>query len=165
MTITAPTAPTFAAASGSFQLSARAADRLRTDVATLWSERETLARSVVDTTGDAADQAWLAERDSQLEQLDRRITRLRQALDAAPVVPAALSKDRVSVGVAVQLRFDGEKTTERYFVGVMDEQDERTTVLTPSSPLGRALLGARIGDTVTYRSPRGAERVSVVSIG
>lgn len=165
MTITALSVPAAPAAGSSFSLSARAADRMRTDVATLFTERENLARSVVETTGDAADHAWLAERDSQLEQLDRRITRLRLALDSTPVATGPLTRDRVSVGVAVSLRFAGEKATERYFVGVMEEQDERTTVLTPSSPLGRALLGAAVGDTVTYSSPRGAEQVSVVAIG
>lgn len=164
MTITAPNGPA-APTTASISLTKRTADRLRTDVATLFSERETLARSVTDVTGDAADQAWLTERDSQLEQLDRRITRLRRALESAPVTTAPVAKDRVSVGVGVQLRFAGETESEPYLVGVMDEQDEGTTVLTPTSPLGRALLGAAVGDTITYQSPRGIEQVSVVSIG
>jgi transcription elongation factor GreB len=48
-------------------------------------------------------------------------------------------------------------------VGV-DKDDPQRGALSWRSPLAAALLGARVGDTVTFRSPRGDEELEVVAL-
>lgn len=157
--------PSTGGAEQPLRLSTATITRLQTELQMLEHERRELARASADARGDAADQAWFSERDVQLIHLDVRIERLADTLRAADIPTVRIDGDRVEMGVAVALRFDGDVAPETYRVGVMDEQEDDVTVVTPTSPLGRQLLGAQCGDSVSYDSPRGRRHVTVVSIG
>ncbi|MER6981581.1 GreA/GreB family elongation factor [Streptomyces carpinensis] len=137
---------------------------LEQELADLRAERATVAATLgdSDSPGDAADQADELQRANQLERLDARITRiterLRESADAGPP-----STDAVGVGSTVTVRFtDG--TVETVQISEMAEGRAQTLV-TADSPLGRALLGRRAGDTVEYDAPGGRSTVSVLSLG
>src|SRR5436305_13258815 len=90
--------------------------------------------------------------------LERRIAMLRDRLTRAVVVDEG-ERDTGTVGV-------GSK------VVIEDERGEQMTVdissvggVSPDSPLGRALLGAKVGDEVPAEAPAGAWRARVVSVG
>src|SRR5438045_3566883 len=89
--------------------------------------------------------------------LERRITMLRDRLSRAVVVDAA-ARVRGTIGV-------GSK------VVIEDERGERLTVdissvggVSPDSPLGRALIGAKDGDEVAVEAPAGRWRARVIEI-
>ena len=90
--------------------------------------------------------------------LERRITILRERLRNAVTIDeeAAAASGVVSVGSKVEIE---------------DERGERLHVeissvggVSPESPLGRALLGAAVGDTVEVEAPRGAWHARVIAI-
>ena len=89
--------------------------------------------------------------------LERRITMLRDRLQRAVVVDESKrSTDTVGVGSNVEIE---------------DEQGERMQVeissvggVSPDSPVGRALMGRKVGDEVTIEAPRGAWHARVVSV-
>src|SRR6266545_672086 len=94
---------------------------------------------------------------AQKEQLERRITVLR---------------DRLARSVVVE---EGESSAETVDVGsrveIEDEHGERMEVeissvggVSPDSPVGRALLGAKVGYVVEIEAPRGKWRASVLSV-
>ena len=105
-------------------------------------------------TGDAADRAGNVEAIIRLEELDARIASLHEKLSAPPAQRTA--GDTVQVGSRVSLRFGAEVEAEPFLVGVLEEAVGTIEVITPASPLGKALLGARSGDEVAYRSAAGA---------
>jgi transcription elongation factor GreA len=90
--------------------------------------------------------------------LERKITILRDRLQRAVVVDEAEAvPDVVGVGSKVEIE---------------DEKGERMQVeissvggVSPESPLGKALLGAKAGAEVEVVAPRGAWRARVVSVG
>lgn len=139
--------------------------RLRTHLTVLEAERDERAKARFDTGGDIGDRAWRMEGETALLQLDAQIRRLRRSLDDAAERVTVRAGDRVAVGATVELRFLADSSLERYVVGALDAQEEDVPVLTPDSPLGRVLLGARVGDTVEYAAPRGSARVVVEAIG
>jgi transcription elongation factor GreA len=71
--------------------------------------------------------------------------------------------DTVSVGSVVTLRFD-DGGTETYQVGLIEEQEGDVVALTPTSPLGQALMGHRVHDKVTYDAPVGKLTVEIVDV-
>jgi transcription elongation factor GreA len=89
--------------------------------------------------------------------LERRITMLRDRLQRAVVVDESKrSTDTVGVGSNVEIE---------------DEQGERMQVeissvggVSPDSPVGRALMGRKVGDEVTIEAPRGSWRARVVAV-
>ena len=90
--------------------------------------------------------------------LERRITILRARLHSAVVVEAGGS-DVVDVGCRVVVRDESgaTMTLEISSLGGVG-------TVSPSSPLGAALLGRRAGDTVEVNAPRGAWTATVVEI-
>ncbi|QTE02876.1 GreA/GreB family elongation factor [Streptomyces cyanogenus] len=145
-------------------LSTQARRALEQELADLQAERRLVAGTLRDATsvGDQADQADELRRADQLERLDRRIeditVRLRQAADAGPA-----PTDVVGVGSTVSVRFS-DGATETLQIGEVAEALDQSLV-TADSPLGRALLGRRPGDTVHYDTPDGPATAVVVSIG
>jgi len=90
--------------------------------------------------------------------LERRITILRDRLHRAVVVDGAGANDgRVAVGshVTIARADDGEE---------MEVEISSVGGVSPDSPLGRALLGACVGDEVEIEAPKGAWRARVVSV-
>jgi transcription elongation factor GreA len=90
--------------------------------------------------------------------LERKITILRARLEDAEIVEGG-DPDVVSVGSHVVLE-DGDGA--RLEVEVSGLGGQGTT--SPASPLGTALLGARVGETVDVEAPRGAWQATVLEI-
>ena len=70
----------------------------------------------------------------------------------------------VANGSIVSLRYQGDDEVERYLIGSIEERRDDLAVISPSSPLGQALLGHRAGDMVEYQAPRGTLTVEIVAI-
>ncbi len=109
--------------------------------------------TVTGGTGDAADRAGNVEAIIRLEDLDGRIAALHHQL-AAPAA-GETTGDTVQVGSRVGIRFGKDEAPEDFLVGFLEQSGAGIEVITPSSPLGRALLGAVAGADVSYRAAAG----------
>src|SRR6188474_1250773 len=91
--------------------------------------------------------------------LEGRITILRDRLQRAVIVDeeAAAASSVVAVGSRVSIEpDDGE---------AMEVEISSVGGVSPDSPLGKALLGAKVGDEVVVAAPGGAWKARIVSIG
>ncbi len=59
---------------------------------------------------------------------------------------------------------DDDDMAERYLLGHVEERTGDLDVISPGSPLGGALVGAAVGETVAYAAPNGELRVTVVKV-
>lgn len=116
--------------------------------------------------GDLSENGdYHAAKDSQ-GKMEARIRQLQALLKDAEVVEAADTVDgTVTQGVVVTLRYEGDSTTQDYFVGSIEERRGDMPVVSPSAPLGQALLGKAAGDAVAYEAPGGVLRVEIVKVG
>jgi len=118
----------------------------------------------------AATQAELARLKARPERLDlmpekaaERDIRYLSARLASAILTEPADGDVVTFGHAVTVaNADGLETTWE-IVGE-DEADANLNRITPQSPLARALLGAEVGDTVTWRRPNGAAELKIIAI-
>jgi transcription elongation factor GreA len=97
--------------------------------------------------------------------LERRIAVLRERIQSAQVVEPDPSSDALEVGERVLVRELGTGATAEYeLVGALEANPlaGRVSVL---SPLGRALLGRRAGETAVVDAPRGRLHYEIVSTG
>ena len=107
--------------------------------------------------GDAAE----AARDREL--LTGRLRDLVERIAVSKEVdPARMDRDDVRFGATVTLRRDGAEQTLQ-IVGV-DEAAAREDAVAFTSPIARALLGTKAGDTADLQTPRGTEALEVVSV-
>ena len=116
--------------------------------------------------GDLAALRARAERLDKLPEAaaERDIRYLSARLASAiPVDPAQHDLSEVAFGLLVTVADeDGAETT--YQITGEDEAEPAAGRIAPQSPLARALIGARPGDTVTWRRPTGAVTLEVLNI-
>jgi transcription elongation factor GreA len=97
-------------------------------------------------------------------KMEARIRQLEVILEDADLAQAG-SSDEVATGVTVSLRYVGDDEVERYLMGSIEERVAGTSVISPGSPLGQALMGKRAGTTVTYDAPSGQLALEIVAVG
>jgi transcription elongation factor GreB len=104
----------------------------------------------------------------RLREVDRRIRFLIKRLDAAEVVDPLSRRDegeddRVYFGATVTVRNAKDEERTVSIVGV-DEIDTERGYISWVSPMARALLRAREGDTVTLNTPGGVEDLDILHV-
>jgi len=88
---------------------------------------------------------------------EARIRQLTQMLRRAQIgEPPTSAAGVAGPGMVVTVRFAGDDETETFLIGSREEAGTAAVdVYSASSPLGRALTGARAGDSVAYETPTG----------
>ena len=117
--------------------------------------------------GDLSENGdYHAAKDAQ-GKMESRIRKLQAMLKQVEIVDETGTDDgTISLGSTVTLRYEGddEGDVQRFFVGSIEERQGDLNVISPSSPLGRVLVGQRAGDTVEYQAPGGMLKVHIVAV-
>lgn len=152
------------------QLSRGAYERLQAELEDLTTRgRVEIARAIeaARTLGDLSENGdYHAAKDSQ-GKMEARIRQLEHMLSTATIVDeSATPEGVVGAGTVVTIRYEGDDDTEQYLIGSIEEKHEDYEVISPSSPLGQALMGRKAGEVVEYEVPSGARlKVELVKVG
>jgi transcription elongation factor GreA len=148
-------------------LSQAAFDRLRAEHDDLTTRgRVDIARKIeaARELGDLSENGDYHAAKEEQGKMEGRIAQLSIMLENAEIVGPE-GGDVVSPGSVVAIRYEGDDEVERYLVGSIEERHDDLEVISPSSPLGEALIGSAPGDAVSFTAPTGAElQVEVVSV-
>jgi transcription elongation factor GreA len=145
-------------------------ERVKAKLEKLQANRAVLSKRIGEARelGDISENAeYHAAKDQQgLEEAE--IRRLEDRLANASVVDESQAKEAavVFIGSLVKLK-DVDTGVEELFklVGEMaDDPPDDYDEVTVSSPMGEALMKARVGETVSVRAPRGVKRFEVVEL-
>jgi transcription elongation factor GreA len=149
------------------RLSRTAHDRLKAEWVDLTTRgRIDIARKieVARELGDLKENGDYHAAKEEQGKMEGRIAHLAKLLLDAEIVED-VSHDTVDAGCLVGICYEGDDEVETYLIGSIEERREGIAVISPGSPLGESLLGARVGDSVSYEAPGGRLTVRVVSIG
>jgi transcription elongation factor GreA len=149
-------------------LSQAAYDRLQAEYEDLTTRgRVEIARKIeaARELGDLAENGDYHAAKEEQGKMEGRIRQISVMLENAEIVQGD-NGEHVSHGSVVVIRYAGDDEVERYLIGSIEERHDDLEVISPSSPLGEALIGAGPGDSVTFTAPTGAElQVEIVEIG
>jgi transcription elongation factor GreB len=142
----------------------RGAERLRAELADLEQVQRPRLASAVGQPGDT-DRDDLAAQRRKLREMDRRIEYLMQMCSRLEVIdPAGQRSDRVVFGATVSVRDTATGAERTYRIVGVDEADPEKGSVSWVSPVARALVSARIGDTVSLKLPAGSTTLEVTGI-
>ena len=117
----------------------------------------------------AADTTWHGSNEiiptltREMSDLTRQIAALKAALAHAAVYdPAAVSTEAVGLGTRVAVSEDGVR--DEYTIVGHTETAPSQGRISPDSPVGRALLGHRVGDAVQVQTPDGGYTLHIEAI-
>jgi transcription elongation factor GreA len=108
--------------------------------------------------GDISENAEYDDAKNEQAMLEARIAKLTEQLAAARVIEKReIAKDVVSVGAKVRLRDVEAKQTVEYHIVGSAEANPAELKLSNESPVGKAIIGKKKGETVEVVTPRGAK--------
>ena len=108
--------------------------------------------------GDISENAEYDDAKNEQAMLEARIAKLSEQLAAARVIEKKeIAKDVVSVGAHVRLRDVEAKQTVEYHIVGSAEANPAELKLSNESPVGKAIIGKKKGETVEVVTPRGAK--------
>jgi transcription elongation factor GreB len=115
------------------------------------------------SNGDRSENGDYLYGKKRLREIDRRVRFIIKRLESAQVVQSSgRDTDQVFFGATVRVRSSaGERTIS--ILGV-DEVDPPRGIVSWISPIAKALIKAREGDTVNLRTPAGEERLEILEV-
>ncbi|HET9412436.1 MAG TPA: transcription elongation factor GreA [Candidatus Saccharimonadales bacterium] len=149
-----------------YQLTAAGKADLELELSELKSRRSEIAQKIADARdyGDLSENSeYAAARDEQ-GQVESRIAEIEEILQNATLIKGRTSKPtKVMLGVQVDLESDKKKKVSYTIVGSV-EADPLAGRISDESPIGQALIGKAVGDSVTIKTPGGDASYAVVAI-
>ena len=139
-------------------------EKLEAELAYLRKEkRKEIAQYLQDTMGDCEDNEYLIALDEQAF-VEGRIRQLEKLLCNVKVIqPGQSHNGMVDLGSTVVLR-DENMGTETYTIVGSAEADRQNGMRSNVSPLGKALLGSKVGEEVEYKTPGGLLNFRVLAV-
>ncbi len=130
-------------------------------------ERPAIIRAIAEARahGDLSENAeYHAARERQ-SFVEGRIAELEEITSAAEVIdPASLSGDTVKFGANILLLDEDTEKEVNYQIVGMYEADVKQARLSITSPLAKALIAKRVGDTVSVPAPSGDRTYEILKI-
>ncbi len=152
-------------------------DALRAEMDRLWHDERPKVTSEVQAAaaqGDRSENAEYIYGKKRLREIDRRLRFLAKRLDVLTVVePSQEQEGKVFFGAWVTIiaadaaeQGTGDEDDARFTYRIVggDEIDLEKRHISVESPVAKALLGKRVGDTCTIMRPKGPVDVTVVEI-
>lgn len=142
--------------------------RLEDELRTLKSiERPAVIRAIAEarTHGDLSENAeYHAARERQ-SFIEGRILELEEIVSSAEVIdPSTLSGDNVKFGAQVRLVDEETEKEATYQLVGMHEADIKSARLSISSPLAKALIGKKVGDSISVPAPGGDRTYEILAV-
>ena len=115
--------------------------------------------------GDIAENAEYDDAKNEQMMLEHRIATLEERLRSARVIDESeITADVVSIGATVRLRDVGANKTVEYKIVGSAEANPAENKLSNESPVGKAIIGRKKGETVEVSAPRGALKFKILDI-
>jgi transcription elongation factor GreA len=144
-------------------------DRLKAELDGLIANRPIIAAEINDRReeGDLRENGGYHAAREQQGQEEARIRQLQELLNSAKVGEAPKKSGVALPGSVVKVYYNGDESdTETFLIATRQEiiGDGKLEVYSPNSPVGSALLDAKVGETRTFSVPNGNQvKVTLVS--
>ncbi len=113
--------------------------------------------------GDLSENAEYDAARNEQSETENRIAVLEKQIEKAIVIKN-VKTDKVSVGNTVELEYVGDDDKDTYTIVGVKEADPFANKISNESPIARAIMGAKVGDTRAVDSPNGEYQVKILSI-
>jgi transcription elongation factor GreA len=138
-------------------LTQEAHDRLKAELDALVDGRPAISAEINARReeGDLRENGGYHAAKEEQGKREARIRQLQELLRTAQVGEAPTASGVAGPGMVVTVRFADDDETETFLIGSREETASDIEVYSAASPLGKALDGAKVGETRTYETPTG----------
>ncbi len=136
-----------------FRMTQAGTDELRAELAVLIADRGAIADRIKTARefGDLSENAEYQSARAEQDKNETRISEIEHILQNLEIIKTPKGDSKVQLGSTVKLKSDG-KTKEFQVVGTV-EADPLNGKISDESPIGKSLLGRKVGDEVEIKTP------------
>jgi len=148
------------------QLTQEGYDKLCQELETLKSQRDKIITEIEEVAqpDESGEDSLVTQLKEELELVLGKIEDLEHVLEEAKIISNFKRKSNVvQVGSTVKIKISGNSTKEFYIVSDI-ESDPSQNKISDSSPLGQALMGKKINDSIEVEAPVGKITYKIVGI-
>jgi transcription elongation factor GreA len=140
-------------------------DELAGELKVLTSKRSEIAEAIATarSQGDLAENAEYHEAKEEQGRQEARIEEIENILQNSEIIKAPKGDSKVQLGSSVKLESDDGKTKEFQVVGTV-EADPLNGKISDESPIGKALLGKKVGEKVEIKTPAETTCYTIIDI-
>jgi len=137
-----------------FHLTKQGVDELTAELNELVAQRVVIADRIKTARefGDLSENMEYSSARQDQERNESRISEIEHILKNVQVIAAPKSDNKVVLGSTVKLKTEDGKTKEFQVVGTV-EADPLNGKISDESPIGKALMGKKVGDEVEIKTP------------
>lgn len=113
--------------------------------------------------GDRSENAEYIYGKKRLREIDKRMNFLKRRLDIAKVIdPKTMSGDRIQFGAHVKIQNEETNAVKTWYIVGEDEADPGNGKISWQSPIGKGMMGKKIGDIFQVITPNGELEFSIL---
>ena len=148
-----------------FRLTQAGVDELQAELDTLLAKRPQLAEAIRSARelGDLAENAEYQSARAEQERNENRVAEVENILQNVEIIKKPAGDSKIQLGSQVALKSAAGKAKEFQIVGTV-EADPLSGKISDESPIGQALLGKKVGDSVEIKTPVDTTSYKIVSI-
>jgi len=132
----------------------------------MFEERPAIIKAIEEARaqGDISENAEYDAAKERQSMIEGRIGEIQGKLAGAEVVdPATIKSDRVVFGATVTILDSETEEEHTYQIVGIDEADVKKGMISVLSPIARAMIGKKAGDSFTVQSPKGDKDYEIIS--
>lgn len=114
--------------------------------------------------GDLSENAEYDEAKNEQSRLEAEIAALENDIRTAIVIDGIVSTEAVNVGTTVRVLFVDDNEEDEFTIVGAREADPMNNRISNESPIGKALLGKKVGDVAAVEAPEGTYDLKVLEI-
>ena len=132
---------------------------------TVRRKENTEALKVAKSFGDLSENSEYDEAKNEQAEIEARIVEIENMLKNAEIIDEEeIATDVVSVGSKVTVKDMEDKEVTDYYIVGSTEADPMKGKISDESPVGSALLGHKVGETVAVEAPMGVIKYKIMNI-
>lgn len=112
--------------------------------------------------GDLSENAEYSAARERQSKIEGRIVEIRHMLEHAEIVEVDATSNTINVGYYVRVYDEEFDETDIYKIVGNNEYDFEKLYVSNDSPIGAALIGAKVGDTVDVTTPGGVIKLKIL---
>ncbi len=156
------------AAESKFKMSQERYDKIKEELNYLETVREKEVSELIKEArsfGDLSENSEYDEAKTEQGKLYSKIAELRVLIENAEIISKSdVAEDVVTLSSRVKILDIEEKEEEEYHIVGSQEANPMQGRISDESPLGRAMLGHRVGEEFSYEAPAGIIRFKIVAV-
>ncbi len=147
-----------------FRLTREGVNELKAELEALMAKRITTAEAIKSARelGDLSENAEYQSARLEQERNESRISEIENIISSVEIITKPKSGNKVQLGSAVKVKSDS-KVKQFQVVGTV-EADPLNGKISDESPIGAALLGKSMGDTIDIKTPSDVTSYKIIEI-